>query len=144
MRLLSSPVPILSKRFVEVINDWEKIYRMKNFSIPFLFVTISFFCYGQKKYLKPQVDTIRINKDSIDYSLQNGSLSFLKNCEYKVDMNINGSGIDATQKNVTPNRNSLGQMAINKGKRGLYVYNIKLKEPNGTYKFLHSIQIIIE
>ena len=111
-------------------------------SITLLLLLISGLSYGQKKYPKIPVDTIRVNKDSIEYSCKHGSLAFFSNCEWTINMNVNGSGIDMTQKNT-----SIYNLLRNRtggGKRGIYIYNIKMKNPDGTFKYLTPKQIIIE
>lgn len=119
------------------------IYSIKNnfmkIVILLWLVLISCFCYGQKKYAKPQVDTIRVKKDSVDKEIKNGSLTFFKSCEWTMDMNVNGQGVSASTDIY-----GLVNMAKHYGKRGVYIYNIKKKNPDGTYKFLPSKQIIIE
>ena len=57
-----------------------------------------------------------------------------------MDVIVNGSSIEKTSDNIS----DVEFAAMRSRKRGVYIYNIKKKNPDGTFKFLPSKQIIIE
>ena len=107
----------------------------------FLFLAAACKLYGQSKTQKFIPDTIRISKDSSIKSIENGPLAFLKGCEWEEDMVMaGGKAIDNKQTHIS----STVDRAKFLGKRGLYIYNIKQKSLDGTFKLLLPRVILAE
>ena len=106
----------------------------------FLFLAAACKLYGQSKTQKFIPDTIRISKDSSMKSIEKGPLAFLKGCEWEEDLTVNGKALDYKETHIS----SIINHAHGFGKRGLYIYNIKQKNPDGSYKTLLAKVILME
>ena len=109
-----------------------------SFNIFFIYLFLAYnISPAQNNNSNPSFEII-VKRVSLEKEIKNGSLSYLKGCTFKTEVNVNGQSGSVGTFSVD------GLIQITKHQKRTYVHDIKKTMPDGTTKTFPSRMIVIQ